>query len=185
MLDWLRLLSMIFYAPVRGMREVRDRASLGPVFFIAFLSQLLYVVIIARFAGRGWLPLVLAPAILFQSVMWLVALAAVVVPLLILTANMFERRGSFRVVLTHEYAPLASVLFYGLIATNIGTLVIAAFLHFSGIQAIHVANTIQAAPQMKEMFNGSPEWNALVTQQLSDPRVISEALFRMIKVTLF
>ena len=34
MIDWLRSLLMIFYAPARGMREMRDR-SLAPVAIIA------------------------------------------------------------------------------------------------------------------------------------------------------
>ncbi len=33
MIDWLRFLLMIFYAPLRGMREIRDRGSLAPVAF--------------------------------------------------------------------------------------------------------------------------------------------------------
>jgi hypothetical protein len=36
MIDWLRFLLMIFYAPVRGMRGMRDRGSLAPVALIAF-----------------------------------------------------------------------------------------------------------------------------------------------------
>ncbi len=39
MIDWLRFLLMIFYAPLRGMREMRDRGSLAPVALMAFLSQ--------------------------------------------------------------------------------------------------------------------------------------------------
>ena len=36
----------------------------------------------------------------------------VLVPILTLVANMFDRRGSFRVVITQEYAPLAATIFY-------------------------------------------------------------------------
>ena len=31
MIDWLRFLLMIFYAPLRGLREMRDHSSLAPV----------------------------------------------------------------------------------------------------------------------------------------------------------
>ena len=51
MIDWLRFLLMMFYAPVRGMRGMRDRGSLAPVAVIAFLGQLAYAVITKRFAG--------------------------------------------------------------------------------------------------------------------------------------
>src|SRR5438034_11576067 len=43
MTDWLRLILMIFYAPLRGMREVRDRGSLAPMVLCAYLSQWIYV----------------------------------------------------------------------------------------------------------------------------------------------
>jgi len=39
MIDWLRYLLMVFYAPVRGMRGMRDRGSLAPVVLMAFISQ--------------------------------------------------------------------------------------------------------------------------------------------------
>ena len=42
MIDWLRFVLMIFYAPMRGMRGMRDRGSLAPVALIAFLSQAAY-----------------------------------------------------------------------------------------------------------------------------------------------
>ena len=42
MIGWLRPLLMIFYAPVRGMREMRDSGSLAPVAFLAFFSQAAY-----------------------------------------------------------------------------------------------------------------------------------------------
>ena len=51
MIDWLRFLLMIFYAPVRGMRGMRDRGSLAPVAVIALLGQLAYTVITKKFAG--------------------------------------------------------------------------------------------------------------------------------------
>jgi len=51
MTDWLRLLLMIFYAPVRGMREIRDRGSLAPAAFFAFLGQVAYSLLTDKFAG--------------------------------------------------------------------------------------------------------------------------------------
>ncbi|MEP6707617.1 MAG: hypothetical protein ABJC05_08860, partial [Pyrinomonadaceae bacterium] len=37
MAGWLRLLSMILYAPLRGMREVRDHGSLAAPAFMALI----------------------------------------------------------------------------------------------------------------------------------------------------
>ena len=51
MINWLRLLLMIFYAPLRGMREVRDRGSLAPIVLMAWLSQILFNVVARKFAG--------------------------------------------------------------------------------------------------------------------------------------
>ena len=51
--------------------------------------------------------------------MTVVLVAVVLVPILTLVANMFERRGSFRVVITQEYAPVAATMFYVLTAANI------------------------------------------------------------------
>ena len=46
MSDWLRPLLLMFYAPARGMAEVRERAPLGPAFVMSLLAQfgvMLYV----------------------------------------------------------------------------------------------------------------------------------------------
>src|SRR5262245_28017545 len=98
MTDWLRFLLMMFYAPVRGMRGMRDRSSLAPLALIAFVAQFAFLVITRRFAG--------APTIgfgrgvyseLFQAGTFVVVVAVVLVPILTFVANLFERRGSFRV----------------------------------------------------------------------------------------
>ena len=43
MTDWLRLLAMIFYAPFRGMREVRDRGALAPTALFGLLANELFI----------------------------------------------------------------------------------------------------------------------------------------------
>src|ERR1700750_1370891 len=124
MLDCLRYLLMIFYAPVRGMRGMRDRGSLAPVVLIAFAAQFAFSYLVKKFAGAPfgiiW--------DLFLTAKIIAVVAIVLVPILTLVANMFERRGSFRVVLTQEYAPLAASLFYALTAANLLSLLIAVFL---------------------------------------------------------
>ena len=166
MLDWIRLLLMLFYAPLRGMRVVRDRALLAPAIFTALLAQFLSVIVTQFLAGnRGFLSSGgLITLTLFQSALTLVPMALILVPVLTLVANLFDRRGSFSVVLTQEYASVASAVFYALIAVNVGTILIAVFFHFSGIQAAQVASSIQNAPQVREMFRrmfgSGPEFEA-------------------------
>ena len=184
MADWLRLILMVFYAPVRGMREVRDR-TLVSVALIAFLSQVAYSSVTKRFAAGAGLLFSSVFSDLFINAITLVLIAVVLVPLITLVANTFERRGSFRVVITQEYAAVAATMFYVLIAVNIWAIIIAAFFHFSGIQAAHLASTLQQAAQIRAMLASSPQWEAIVTQQLADPVGISEGLFRMVKLGLF
>src|ERR1700754_2624176 len=100
MTDWLRLLLMMFYSPVRGMREIRER-SLAPVAFLAFLAQAAYSFLSDKFSGVGSGGRIVSE--LFSSAIIVVWVAVVIVPILTLVANMFERGGSFRVVITQEY----------------------------------------------------------------------------------
>src|ERR1041385_8470262 len=135
MFDWLRFLLMIFYAPVRGMRGMRDRGSLAPVVLIAFAGQFAFGFVAKKFAGVSY-GVVWE---LFHTAKIIAIVAIVLVPILTLVANMFDRRGSFRVVLTQEYAPLAASLFYALTAANLFGLLIATAMHYSGVQAQTVA----------------------------------------------
>ena len=173
MIGWLRPLLMIFYAPVRGMREMRDRGSLAPVVFLAFLSQFAYNFVTKRFAG--------APGAgtfqdVFHAAMIVVLFALILVPILTLVANTFERRGSFRVVLTQEYAAVASTMLYVLIAANVVAILIAAFLHYSGLQAQHIAYMIQNSDQTRAMLPNTPEF-AMLAEQFKNPVILSYSLF--------
>src|SRR5262245_44403347 len=181
MIGSLRLVLMIFYAPLRGIREARDRGSLLPIALIAFITQIGYAFAAKYLAGATSLRSVLWSEV-FQAAMTVVLVAVVVVPVLTLVANTFERKGSFRVVLTQEYAPLAASMFYVLTASNLAAIAIAAFFHYSGIQAAHLANTLQHVDEFRAAL--PPSWDA-VSQQLGDPVAISESLFRLPKIGLF
>jgi len=182
MIDWLRFLLMIFYAPVRGMRGMRDRGSLAPVALIAFLSQSAYSFVTEKFAGTSARAGVVTD--LFHAAIIVVMVAVVLVPILTLVANMFERRGSFRVVITQEYAPVAATMFYVLTAANLFSILIAALMHYSGIQAQQVASMIQHADQTRAMLPNTPEF-ALAAEQLKDAGILSENLFLLPKLALF
>lgn len=190
MLDWLRLVSMIAYAPVRGMRAVRDRGSLAPAIFTALVSQFIFLIVTQLLAGNiAFLASGLIFTLsLYQSAVTLVPVALILVPLVTLVANMFDRRGSFSVVITQEYAAVASVVFYVLTAVNLGAILIAVFFHFSGFQAAQVAESIRTAPEWAANFSVwfrlTPEAQAQLMQPLTDPRVISENLFGGVRFVL-
>ena len=190
MLDWLRLVSMIAYAPVRGMRAVRDRDALAPAIFTALISQLVFVIAAQLLAGNVAF-LASGPVFtlsLYHAAVTLAPVALILVPLLTLVANSFDRRGSFSVVITQEYAAVASVVFYVLTAVNLGAVLVALFFHFSGIQATHVVEQMRAAPELGakfgEWFHLSPEAQVQIMQPLTDPRVIAENLFAGVRIVL-
>lgn len=187
MTDWLRFIGMIFYAPLRGMREVRDRGGLLPAFVCAYASQIIYLL------ALQWLTvdrsLLMRPSVigsnLFQAAIALLPFVIVFVPLIALVANVFDRRGSFGVVLQQEYASLASVVLYTLIAANLVTILISLFFHFSGVQAAYVANSIQSAEQIKSLFNLPADIRQQLDQELRNPAFIAGSLFRTVKIGLF
>ena len=185
MTDWLRFLAMIFYAPVRGMREIRERGSLAPVAFFAFLVQAAYGFVTEKLAGfGGFVSGGRIVSELFQSAITVVLVAVVMVPILTLVANTFERRGSFRVVLTQEYAPVAATMFYVLTAANVISILIAVLLHFSGLQDQQVAAMIQNAGQTRAMLPEGPQFD-LAAEQLKNPAIVAQSLFLMPKLALF
>lgn len=183
MSDWLRYIAMIFYAPMRGMREVRDRGALLPAIICAYVSQIVYLFTIEWLVGISLTarPQVIASN-LFQAATSLLPIAIVLVPLLALTANMFDRRGSFGLVLQQEYASLASVVFYGFLAANLMTILISIFFHFSGVQAAYVASSMQSAGQIKSLFNFPIEVQREFEARLSNPAFVAGSLFRTVKI---
>ncbi len=186
MTDWLRLVAMIFYAPLRGMREVRDRGSLFPAIICAYISQVAYVFAVQWLSGNK--SFTTHPEIvgsnLFQAATSLLPIAIVLVPLLALTANLFDRRGSFGLVLQQEYASLASVVFYGFIAANLVTIFISVFFHLSGIQAVYILKSAQSAEQVKSLFSFPPEVQKELERELNDPTFVAASLFRTVKIVI-
>lgn len=186
MIDWLRFLLMIFYAPVRGMRGMRDRGSLAPVALIAFLGQLAFSIVTKKFAGT---PTISSGggiyAEIFGAAKFVVVVAVVLVPILTFVANMFDRRGSFRVVITQEYAPVAATIFYLLTAANIFGILLAALLHYSGFQAQQVVTMAQRADEIRAMMPSDPQSQANAELLLSNPAFFWQELFSMLRLILF
>ena len=187
-LDWLRLLLMIFYAPGRGLREVRDRAPLASIGLMALVSQLLYVIATLLLTGNSSV-IVRGPAavfqLLFQSSLSLLLIGIVLVPLTAFVANIFERRGRLGLLLQQEYTSLASTLLYALVMANLLTVMVSIFFHFSGIQAAYVAQSIQSAPQVENWSRVPPELREQLRIALNDPALVAAGLFRSIKLLIF
>ncbi|HEY0004311.1 MAG TPA: tetratricopeptide repeat protein [Pyrinomonadaceae bacterium] len=186
MIDWLRVLLEMFYAPGRALREVRDRAPLGLALLVAFISQLAYVLAVQWLAHNRTLGINGALAslpLIFQAASSLLIVAIVFVPVLILIANLFERRGSFALVLQQEYASLASAILCGWAAANLLTLALAFLAHFSGFQAVYVASSIESSAQWQPVFRNwlPPEDLA----KFSDPAFHAANLFSSIKKIVF
>ncbi|MGA9996109.1 MAG: tetratricopeptide repeat protein [Pyrinomonadaceae bacterium] len=181
MLDWLHPLLLMFYAPSRGMSEVRDRAPLAPAMLFALLADASYMLytqwpfLVEGFGTRGAFASAL---LLFRSAKHLLFIALVLVPVIAFIANLFERRGSFGLVLQQEYAPLASTIFYAWTAANILAIPVAVLAKVSGFQAQVLANSMQVAAQ----------WQARLPQDappLASPRLLTEGFARMILLPLF
>ena len=127
-MDWLRPLLLMFYAPARGMAEVRDRAPLGQAALLAVLLQVAHALVeqwrelagaAAGFGAGGTMRVLLLSAGAVLSV------GLVYVPVSVLLANLFERRGSFGLVLRQEYSAAASAALYALAAATLVALPLA------------------------------------------------------------
>jgi tetratricopeptide (TPR) repeat protein len=187
MADWLRFLLMLFYAPMRGMREVRDRGALASAALIALLAQFSYSIITLSLAGnKGFL--LAGPSsivrLLFQSATFLLLVAGVLVPIIAFVSNIFERRGSFSLLLQQEYAALGSSFLYAFAISNFYGIVAAVLLHFTGLQAAYVNASIESAVQVTN-WSLPPEFKAQLELALKDPQLVAASLFRTIKFLFF
>ncbi|HEV7844344.1 MAG TPA: tetratricopeptide repeat protein, partial [Pyrinomonadaceae bacterium] len=178
MVDWLRFFLMMFYAPVRAMSAVRDRAPLGPALLLALATQSIYVIFTQRFYLGGAVYPRLILTTLFQSLLFI---AIIFVPSTALVANLLERRGSFRLVIQQEYASLASTIFYAWAAANVIGLPLAFFASASGYQAAYVQDSIDLVKRFQPALNLPPD----VLAELLNPRTHASNLYRMIALPFF
>lgn len=122
MISWLRLLLMIFYAPLNGLREVRDRASVPQSGLIALLAHSAFFIYITWHYIRELLStrrVILGVWALLQSAGVLIFLALAFVPLVLFIANLYERRASFRLLLQQEFSAVTSAVFYAMTAASL------------------------------------------------------------------
>lgn len=178
MVDWLRFFLMMFYAPVRALSVVRDRAPLAPALLLALATQSIYVIFTQRFYLGGAIYPRLVLTTLFQSLLFI---AIIFVPATAFVANIFERRGSFRLVIQQEYASLAATIFYAWAAANIIGLPLALLANASGYQAEYVKDSIELVKRFQPVLNFPQE----VLAELLNPRMHASNLYRMIVLPFF
>jgi Tfp pilus assembly protein PilF len=192
MVEWLKILLLTFYAPLRGMRTMRDRAALAPAGLTALISQVLYFLAI-QWLERDRSIFIGGPAsatrIIFQSAVSLLLLGGILVPVIAFVGNLFERRGSFSLLLQQEYASLASTIFYAFAVANLFGILAAVFLNLSGIQTAYITSYMQNTAEVRAWLMSSPsltpDMKAQLQLVLNDPRLIAESLFRTIKLLFF
>jgi tetratricopeptide (TPR) repeat protein len=169
MMNWLRPLLMMFYAPARGMSEVRERSPLPAAMLLALLAQTAYVAytqwsfINPIFMMHG--PSV-AFSLIFSAVLPLLLFAVILIPVIALTANLFERRASFSLVIRQEYASLASTTFYAWAATNLAALPLAILARVTGFEATFLAQVREQVALAVMRGDYGPE----MALQLADPQ---------------
>jgi hypothetical protein len=96
-----------------------------------------------------------------------------------MVSNLFERRGSFGLVIRQEYAALAATFFYALSAANLIAIPLALLAHTSGVEAAYVESALKSAGQFQSLLP------AEMQHQLANPRFHAENLFRSIKLFFF
>jgi tetratricopeptide (TPR) repeat protein len=175
---------MMFYAPWRGMSEVRDRSPLGGAMLLALLAQLGYVFYTQwQFLSSALMAhgATLAFSLIFSSILPLLFIAVLFVPIMAFVANLFERRASIGLIIRQEYAPLAATTFYAWAAANLAALPLAWVARVSGFEAHVIA-------QIREQLNAAVaqgEYTIETALQLADPRVQSVTFAAMLLLPLF
>jgi tetratricopeptide (TPR) repeat protein len=168
MTNWLRPLLMMFYAPARGMSEVRDRSPLGASLLLVLLAQTGYIAytqwrfINPAFALHG--PS-LTFSILYSSILPLLFVAVLLVPMMALIANLFERRASLGLVIRQEYASLAATTFYALTAANIAALPLAWLARATGFEAQFIAQFKEQLDVALQQGGYEPEMAMLIASE--------------------
>jgi tetratricopeptide (TPR) repeat protein len=183
MLDWLRLVLMIFYAPARAMREVRDRGSLAPAGIVALLAHALFFFLLSWFYLGNLInprqPLAIA-FVLFQSAGSLVIIAFIFCPLTLFLANIFERRASFRLLLQQEYVALAATMFFALTAASLITTILTVIGWLTGVQASISSRMVAVVMEQR-----NPDALALIERGMLRPELFAVAFSVMALAAVF
>jgi tetratricopeptide (TPR) repeat protein len=147
----------LLYKPFEAMAELRANAPFIAAILFAVISTFLYysllngwlLALLQSFAngsrrGRSPALFVYFFSLVTQSATPVVFLAVVFIPACLLAANLFERRGSFRLLLSQEYAPLATCIFYSWTITHVVMLIPAIF--FMQMESSPTRTALRFAP---------------------------------------
>ena len=149
---------MLFYAPMRGMREVRDRGGLGPAVFCsllmngAFVGYLVWTYLKGTLGLRGFAS---GLGSIFQATGSSIFVAVVFVPLALALTNAVERRASYRLLFQQEYASVASTCLYAMAVASLIALVVVVALR---ILSVDVAIGHKLVADFQEQIRLQPEF---------------------------
>ena len=176
---------MIFYAPGRGLRDVRDRASLVSASLVALTFHVVFLMVMVALFVPG-LVIVRHPfsilQLIFQSAGCLLFIALIFVPVVIWVLNLGERRASYRLVMQQEYATTASTLFYGWAAASLITLFLTIAGTASGVLQKIGGDTYEAFVLQR---NQMPPESLARIEFLLNPRAFSGILPFLIFALVF
>ena len=177
---------MMFYAPARAMREVRDRGALAPAGLVALLAHALFFFSLSWFYLGHLInprqPLAIV-FVFFQSAGSLVIIAFVFCPLTLFLANIFERRASFRLLLQQEYAALAATMFYALTAASLITTILTTAGWLTGIQRTLSSRMVAVVMEQRSQLN--PDALALIERGILSPELFAATLSVMALAAIF
>jgi tetratricopeptide (TPR) repeat protein len=170
-MDKLNTFLKMFYAPLAGMRDARERLSIFAASIIALIAASIYELFTQAPHVAGLLRFTFPQtgfdtlSVALGATHKLLFVGLIFVPVLIFAANLFERRGSLRVVVMQEYASLASAILMAWAAASVVALPVLALLRASGVeQAVVAENMAQLAlwrDQMPDIENyATPQYVA-------------------------
>ena len=171
---------------MRGLREVRDRASLAPSALVALLAHVLFFYTLTwlylGFLGSARNPSTLF-SVIIQSGGSLVIIALVFCPLALFLSNMFVRRGSFRLLLQQEYASFAATMFYALAASSVIATILTIAASLSGVQQTMATRMLETLLAQRSQL--PPDALAALEQGLLRAELLAAALSVMAFLAVF
>ncbi|HEX8775728.1 MAG TPA: tetratricopeptide repeat protein [Pyrinomonadaceae bacterium] len=187
MIEWLRPLLKLFYAPARGMDELRERAPVWRALLLALTVQALYALYMQ------WPHLEGSPALrvfvaLIGAGFSLLFIAFIFSPVTIFVANMFERRATFALVMQQEYVTVINVFFYAWAVASVLAFPLAVISRWSGVEATALDSLEQLKPLQASIEQGGlpqAEAERLVSQMIYHMVRVVPALFLMSPVPIF
>jgi tetratricopeptide (TPR) repeat protein len=169
---------------MRGLREVRDRASLGPAGLVALVTTAVFffcfTLLFIRYLVDPRQP-VLALSLIIQSASLLVLVAVFFSPITLLLTNILDRRGSFRLLFQQEYSPLTCSLFYALAASSLITTILTIVGKLSGVQEALAGRLVGLILAQRNQLR--PEMLPALDQGLISPGLVA-VMFSLIALFL-